>query len=160
MKYVAWTKLNLIKVCHESGLKNFNALPHISCITILLQGPMCRISCHNFFLQLVVDLVKRGPEALHFGTRSGILQKLLNEIHKDDILVQLNCIELLTRLATCEHGLNYLHDQGIVPQLGDMLTNAESDPLMGFLIPGGCFMATATIQNLVQVILLYYIKWL
>lgn len=74
--------------------------------------------------------------ALEHTAQSGLLQQLLNEIYKDDILVQLNAIELLSELAMKEHGLTYLDEQGIVGKLESMMGSIESDPMAGLLLPG------------------------
>ena len=68
----------------------------------------------------------------------------MNELHKDDILLQLNCLELLSDLAITEHGLLYLDQEGIVGKLETLMQTTENDPLASFLIPGefkrfGCF---------------------
>ena len=88
-------------------------------------------------MQLCVDVARQSPEAIHRCSQSGLLQQLINEVHKDDILLQLNCLELLKRLASVEHGLVYLDQQGTVARLDQMLRAVHSDPLMGaFLLPG------------------------
>ena len=69
-------------------------------------------------------------------SESGLLQQFINELHRDDILVQLNCLELLSDLALVEHGLAYLDQQGVLATLENMMKSSESDPLAGFLIPG------------------------
>lgn len=94
-----------------------------------------RLNCFHCF-QLCVDIAKLTPDALQQCSQSGLLQQLVNEVHKDDILLQLNCLELLGRLACCEHGLAYLDEQGTVARLDQMLRNVNSDPMMNFLLPG------------------------
>ena len=66
----------------------------------------------------------------------GIFQQFTNELYKDDILLQLNCLELLSDLAVTEHGLLYLDQEGIVGKLETMMQSTENDPLAGFLVPG------------------------
>nr|KAG5705807.1 hypothetical protein BaRGS_027466 [Batillaria attramentaria] len=86
--------------------------------------------------QMAVELSIASPEALEVSHRSGILVKLVNEIHKDDILLQLNCLELLVDLAQSNHGLTYLDQQGIVKKLEEMMATADSSPFGAYLLPG------------------------
>ncbi|XP_076455116.1 26S proteasome non-ATPase regulatory subunit 5-like [Babylonia areolata] len=86
--------------------------------------------------QLVVELSTISPEALEMSQRSGLLQKLVNEMHKDDILLQLNCLELLSDLARSNHGLTFLDTQGVVKKLEEMMSTAQSSSVGAFLLPG------------------------
>jgi 26S proteasome non-ATPase regulatory subunit 5 len=67
------------------------------------------------------------------SSASGLLQRLLNDLYKEDILVQLTCLDLLSNLALCDHGLQYLGEHGIVEKLENMM---ETDPIVSFLLPG------------------------
>ncbi|KAL8569588.1 hypothetical protein ACOMHN_044726 [Nucella lapillus] len=89
--------------------------------------------------QLVVDLSTISPESLEASRRSGLLQKLVNEMHKDDdVLLQLNCLEVLSDLACSNHGLTFLDSQGIVKRLEEMMVavSVESSPFGALLLPG------------------------
>ena len=87
-------------------------------------------------VQLLVDLSCYSSTALQAVSSSSLLPQLITEIQKDDILVQLNCLELLSRLARAEHGLRYMEDQGVVSHIEGMLARVDTDPLMGLLMPG------------------------
>ena len=89
-----------------------------------------------FNFQTVVKISQKSLPGLQKSAETGILQQFINELHKDDILLQLNCLELLSDLATVEHGLAYLDQQGVVSKLESMLQSSQSDPLAGFLTPG------------------------
>jgi 26S proteasome non-ATPase regulatory subunit 5 len=84
----------------------------------------------------VTDLSRLSEDTLSTCCRSGLLQRLVNEIYKEDVLVQLNAIELLTRLASVQHGLTFMDAQGIMARLDEMMRNVDSDPMMSFLLPG------------------------
>lgn len=86
--------------------------------------------------ELLVKICQISVVALEYTHESGMLQQLLNEIHKDDVLVQLNCIELLSDLAMSEHCLVFLDQQGIISKLDNMMASVESDPMAGLLLPG------------------------
>ena len=88
------------------------------------------------FFQAIIHIASHSPEALDMCDKTGFLQKLVNEVGKDDILVQLNCLELLKEMALFEHGLVYLDRHGVITKMETLLKDAESDPLAGFLKPG------------------------
>ncbi|XP_052219531.1 26S proteasome non-ATPase regulatory subunit 5-like [Dreissena polymorpha] len=86
--------------------------------------------------ETIVNISGQCEAGLRMSFQSGLLQQFLNELHKDDILVQLNCLELLSHLASSEHGLAYLKEHDVIARLETMLRSAQDDPLAGFLIPG------------------------
>ncbi|ESP04905.1 hypothetical protein LOTGIDRAFT_211712 [Lottia gigantea] len=86
--------------------------------------------------QIVVDLSRLSEEGLQMSVESGLLQKLTNEIFKDDILLQLNAIEMLSDLSQVEHGLQYLDQSSVLAKLEEMMRSTESDPMSGLLLPG------------------------
>ncbi|OWF54683.1 26S proteasome non-ATPase regulatory subunit 5-like [Mizuhopecten yessoensis] len=86
--------------------------------------------------ELLVKIRQMSVVSLEYTYESGMLQQLLNEVHKDDILLQLNCIELLSDLALSEHCLVFLDQQGIISKLDNMIASVESDPMAGLLLPG------------------------
>ncbi|KAK3088084.1 hypothetical protein FSP39_014467 [Pinctada imbricata] len=86
--------------------------------------------------ETLINVAKQSLAALEQTHHSGLIQQLLNEVHKDDILVQLNTIELLSDLTMCDHGLVYLDQQGIVGKLESMMQNLDTDPMAGLLLPG------------------------
>ena len=100
--------------------------------------------------QVLIRICAHWPTGLLFVAEKGLLQQFLNELHKDDILLQLNCLELLSDLAVTEHGLLYLDQEGVVGKLETLMQMTENDPLASFLIPGKyksykiyCFYASA-----------------
>lgn len=79
---------------------------------------------------------RTSPSALEASVGSGLLQQLVNEIEKHDILVQLNAIDMLSDLAQTTHGLVYLDTQGVVGKLEEMMRGINDNPLSGLLLPG------------------------
>jgi len=69
-------------------------------------------------------------------TAAGLLQRLFNDLHKNDVLIQLNCVDMLSKMAISLHGLQYLERQGVVHTLEGMMEGVDSDPMMHFLLPG------------------------
>ncbi|XP_022328656.1 26S proteasome non-ATPase regulatory subunit 5-like [Crassostrea virginica] len=86
--------------------------------------------------EMLIQICKLSLAALENTHHSGLLQQLLNEVHKDDILVQLNAIEMLSDLTMVDHGLVYLDQQGIVGKLENMMGELDSHPLGNLLLPG------------------------
>lgn len=86
--------------------------------------------------QLAVEVSSLSAEALELSKRSGLLTKLVNEIHKDDILLQLNCLELLSELALTNQGMHFLDQEGVIRKLDDMMSTAGASALGAFLLPG------------------------
>ncbi|CAG2209228.1 PSMD5 [Mytilus edulis] len=86
--------------------------------------------------ELIVHISKVSESALQKTRESGLLQLLLNEIHKDDILSQLNCLELLSDLGMVEHGIVFLDGAGIIKQIETLLSTSSTDPMGGLLLPG------------------------
>ncbi|KAK2168053.1 hypothetical protein LSH36_21g11000 [Paralvinella palmiformis] len=101
-----------------------------------LQQQLMDVSDTNRFrtYELITDFARLSPENLSLCT--GLLQHLVNEVYKEDVLVRLNAIELLTRLASVQHGLDFMDNQGIMDRLDEMMKNVDSDPMMAFLLPG------------------------
>jgi 26S proteasome non-ATPase regulatory subunit 5 len=86
---------------------------------------------------MFIEIQKQSAEAFETCKRAGIFEKLLHELEGDDILVQMNCFELLTNMASSsERGLLYLEEHGVMTKLHDMLLNVEGNPLMNLAIPG------------------------
>ena len=90
----------------------------------------------NALLQVLIRICATSPTGLLFVVEDGMLQQFVNELYKDDILLQLNCLELLSDLAITEHGLLYLDQEGIVGKLETMMQLTENDPVASFLVPG------------------------
>lgn len=85
---------------------------------------------------MLIQICKLSLAALENTHNSELLQQLLNEVHKDDVLIQLNAIEMLSDLTMVDHGLVYLDQQGIVGKLESMMGDLDSNPLGNLLLPG------------------------
>ncbi|XP_064649529.1 26S proteasome non-ATPase regulatory subunit 5-like [Lineus longissimus] len=86
--------------------------------------------------QVISNVACSSPAALLKCSASGLLQHLLNDLYKDDILVQLTCLDQLSNLSMCDHGLQYLAENGTVEKLENMMGMLETDALVSFLLPG------------------------
>lgn len=77
-----------------------------------------------------------SEEKLLFCHDNQLIHSLLAEVSTGDILVQLNALELITTLASCQHGRDYLEKQGTIQKLANNLDEATADPLASLLVPG------------------------
>ncbi|XP_031558026.1 26S proteasome non-ATPase regulatory subunit 5-like [Actinia tenebrosa] len=86
---------------------------------------------------IFIDIQKQSDEAFEACKVVGIFETLLKELEGDDILVQMNCFELLSNLASSsERGLLYLEEHGVVVKLYNMLLSTKEDPMMELAVPG------------------------
>ena len=86
--------------------------------------------------ELMVSIQALSERAFKSCRNSGVWEKLMKELDGDDILLQLNCIELLTQLADSgKNGLMFVEESGIVTRLKNLLISAETDPLMSLMLP-------------------------
>ncbi|KAH8033282.1 hypothetical protein HPB51_008765 [Rhipicephalus microplus] len=86
--------------------------------------------------KVFVEVARASPENLERLSENGYLERLVKEMDKNDVLVQLNALEVLTDLVSCNHGLDYLERTGIISKLRQKALNIGSDPLGNFLGPG------------------------
>ena len=87
--------------------------------------------------ELCVEAVlKGGRESFDFLSSSGFLNQLVDELYGDDILVKLNCIELLTQLLDSDEGAGFLETNEVLAKLHGLLVSARQDPLGEVVIPG------------------------
>lgn len=91
--------------------------------------------------ELIVSIQALSERAFKSCRKSGVLEKLTKELDGDDILLRLNCVELLTQLADSgKNGLMFVEESGIVTRLNNLLISAETDPLMTLMLPSKmCF---------------------
>lgn len=65
-----------------------------------------------------------------------LFHRMASEINSDDVLVQMNCIELLTDvIGIGESGFNLPEEVGVTRKLYDILKSPDSNPLSLLLIP-------------------------
>ncbi|XP_043253995.1 26S proteasome non-ATPase regulatory subunit 5 [Colletes gigas] len=86
--------------------------------------------------EVVVDIAKASKEGLEASVQSGFLNSLFEVLENNDILLQVNTLEILTRLALTEEGLSYLEQQDVLRKLVQKIAQANENPLSNLLIPG------------------------
>ncbi|XP_033121954.1 26S proteasome non-ATPase regulatory subunit 5-like isoform X2 [Anneissia japonica] len=77
---------------------------------------------------VVTSIAVSNPDAFDNGNLSDILHMLMSEVTKDDILVQMNSIEMISSLAVTKNGLSYLEKHGIVALIKFFGSLACHDP--------------------------------
>jgi hypothetical protein len=87
-------------------------------------------------VQVVTDIAVHLEDGLQAGHASGLLPALLAELNGSDILLQMNTLELLTKLALHEHGLRYLKQHGVLSALANKVATINEDPLASVILPG------------------------
>lgn len=102
-----------------------------------LKGAMAQRDIIRFRVyEVVIDIAVHSTAGLKGADTSGLLPALLTELKGSDVLLQLNCLELLTKLALCEHGLQYLEEHGVLKSLALKVTTINEDPLASLILPG------------------------
>uniref|UniRef100_A0A0L8I5F0 26S proteasome non-ATPase regulatory subunit 5 n=2 Tax=Octopus bimaculoides TaxID=37653 RepID=A0A0L8I5F0_OCTBM len=88
--------------------------------------------------ELLVNIGNSSARNLSLVIGSGLLENLLNELYGDsaDVLAKMNCVELLTNLATSDHGFTWLTEHKVLDRLETLLIKADSDVLLELLQPG------------------------
>ena len=85
--------------------------------------------------ELAVNLSQRSQESFKFAVSTGLLQRLLGELGSGDVLVQMNCVELLLPLMEVGEGMRFLESQDVVATMHSLLLSAQQDPLGAVIIP-------------------------
>ena len=86
--------------------------------------------------ELATRMMLLGGEAVAFVQSSGLLQKLVSELDLEDILVKMNCIELLLMLLESPEGIQFLEASQVLRKLHSLLLSAQQDPFGSVIIPG------------------------
>ena len=125
------TLINTAK--HESGLEIlFQHQIQSEIEELLTKKDVIRFRVY----ELMVAVQVLSQKAFDCCRKSAVLEKLAKELDGDDILLRLNCIELLTQLADSGlNGLMFVEESGIVNKLNNLLISAEMDPLMSLMLP-------------------------
>nr|CAD7441459.1 unnamed protein product [Timema bartmani] len=90
----------------------------------------------SVFIQIVTDVSVNSGSGLQASHTSGLLPSLISELDSDDILLQLNALELFSKLAVTPHGFQYFHQRGVLATLADKVLNTGESPFGSLLLPG------------------------
>lgn len=89
--------------------------------------------------ELMYNIAITSGQKFSLVASTGIFLKLIKELDQDDVLVQLNCVEMLTRFLQNHDGVKYLEQQEVIKKLHILLTLVEPDSLTSLLIPGNLY---------------------
>lgn len=86
--------------------------------------------------ELMYNIAATSGQKFSLVASTGVFLKLIKELDQDDVLVQLNCLEMLTRFLQNHDGVEYLKQQEVIKKLHILLSSIEPDSLTSLLIPG------------------------
>lgn len=86
--------------------------------------------------ELMFNIAVASSQTFDLVSSTGIFLKLIKELDQDDVLVQLNGVEMLTRFVQSHDGAQFLEQQQVVQKLHTKLTSVQQDFLSNLLIPG------------------------
>lgn len=115
-----------------SGLKVLCMRFHKDVIDLMTQNSVVAFRV----LEIIVDISAASREGLEACDQAGFLDILVSQLSNEEILVQLNALELITKLALVPEGLRYLERHHVLRKLADKVAGASEDPLSSLLIPG------------------------
>lgn len=84
--------------------------------------------------ELFVNLVIVHPVHVETCETLGVFDDLFSGLDGEDILVQLNCFEILSQLATIREGFRMIQNKGLLESVGKVILS--DDPFSSFLLPG------------------------
>lgn len=97
---------------------------------LMIKNDTVRFRVYDLF----VKIVECNPGV--FSQLRPLFNKMANEINSDDVLLQMNCVELLTDVISIgKSGFNLPEECGVSKKLYDILKSPESNPLSSLLIP-------------------------
>ncbi|CAH0725180.1 unnamed protein product, partial [Brenthis ino] len=86
--------------------------------------------------EVIINISSKSYELFNLSVNEGYIEFMVNELHSNDILYQLNILELLTQLAITPHGINHLVKQGTFQKISELVRDIHNNPFGGLLIPG------------------------
>lgn len=105
------------------------------CVRAFLEstlGARDLLRCRVF--EIAVKLSRSSVE-VHDGVEY-ILQKLIDDLDTDDILLLLNVLDFLAELALSDHGLVYLENKGVFEKVLRQVDSLDTHAFKSILVPG------------------------
>ena len=104
---------------------------------------------YRVFDLLVQTCLEGGAKCFVIIEDSGYLKQLVEELDKQDPLVKMNCIELLSSLSEVPEGIHFLDTNKVLDTLYQTLSVAMQDVMGALVIPGG------SMFHVIMVVLLF-----
>ncbi|CAH0407424.1 unnamed protein product [Chilo suppressalis] len=86
--------------------------------------------------EVIIEISTKSYELFQLSVGYGYIDQIITDLTTNDVLLQLNLIELLARLAIKPHGINYLVKQGVLKKITDFAIDLPNNPCGGLLVPG------------------------
>ena len=86
--------------------------------------------------ELMFNIATRSSQTFGLVSSTGIFLRLIKELDQDDVLIQLNSVEMLTKFVQSRDGVEFLEQQQVIKKLHTMLSSVQPDFLNNLLIPG------------------------
>ncbi|XP_063718421.1 26S proteasome non-ATPase regulatory subunit 5-like [Symsagittifera roscoffensis] len=86
--------------------------------------------------ELLVECCCQSEASFRAISSWEMFDEIIADSVSDDILVQLNTFMVLSSLASCEHGFEYLQQKNIFKKFSELLVNVDSHPFSNLLLPG------------------------
>ncbi|XP_049593078.1 26S proteasome non-ATPase regulatory subunit 5 [Syngnathus scovelli] len=86
--------------------------------------------------ELVVTIVSEAQSHEGYFPCARIINKLIEELTGDDILIRAAAIEMITLMVQTERGQKYLMGQLVFNKIAKMMIDANTDPLSSLYLPG------------------------
>lgn len=84
--------------------------------------------------ELFVNLAIVHPAHVETCETLGVFDDLFSGLDGEDVLVQLNCFEILSQLASIREGFRMIQNKGLLESVGKVILS--DDPFISFLLPG------------------------
>ena len=104
----------------------------ISVITEIIKSKNQTIKFRIY--ELFVNLAIVHPAHVETCETLGIFDDLYSGLDGEDVLVQLNCFEILSQLASIREGFRMIQNKGLLESVGKVILS--DDPFISFLLPG------------------------
>lgn len=104
----------------------------ISVITEIIKSKNQTIKFRIY--ELFVNLAIVHPAHVETCETLGVFDDLFSGLDGEDVLVQLNCFEILSQLASIREGFRMIQNKGLLESVGKVILS--DDPFISFLLPG------------------------
>ena len=85
---------------------------------------------------LFIEIAMSSAGAFKDVCGTGVLTQVTNELEDQDILLKLNCLEILIRLLASPEGYHFIDESDVVKKLHDVLQTRNADLLASIVVPG------------------------
>ena len=84
---------------------------------------------------LVVRVSLSNEASFQFALSTGLLEEMVSELRCEDVLVQMNCVELVVQMMEGKGGAEFLETQRVLDTMHSLLLSAQSDAMGSIIVP-------------------------